>query len=412
MDKQEIIKIIKEDSDFGELKNMFDEPNIFKVTNMCFTETWHSSFWSWLFDPQGSHGFKTEPLSLLFKTINEDACFPDSTLIFTQPNEKGLSEKICQKKGYKKCEFDTFININYKRTVIIEYKIKAQIEKEQIKRYIDVMESDKDCIFIYVVPITQKEVLLKTYNELEDNYKKWHCLTFQDLYENILCPLFDKHKNDCCPYDNSKMVLISDYMKNLRCNRGGIRIAYTQEEQEKADSFFNKRKQQLNELQEIYENEIICKPREQRTAFFDNDDDEALFSYISGILFYLEHKTPQFNKPYFKLAYQIDFEGKTITGNDYKEVFIKLIEQIVEEGLMEKLLDNNGRLFYENSAIPAITKSQDDKKGKGYYTEIKPYFINTHYGIGEFNKVIDKIIEKFNIIWPKKHSLSRTLWPN
>ena len=155
MDKQEIIKIIKEDSDFGELKNMFDEPNMFKVTNMCFTETWHSSFWSWLFDPQGSHGFKTEPLSLLFKTINEDACFPDSTLIFTQPNEKGLSEKICQKKGYKKCEFDTFININYKRTVIIEYKIKAQIEKEQIKRYIDVMESDKDCIFIYVVPITQ-----------------------------------------------------------------------------------------------------------------------------------------------------------------------------------------------------------------------------------------------------------------
>ena len=39
-------------------------------------------------------------------------------------------------------------------------------------------------------------------NELEDNYKKWHCLTFQDLYENILCPLFDKHKNDCSRYSD------------------------------------------------------------------------------------------------------------------------------------------------------------------------------------------------------------------
>jgi hypothetical protein len=51
---QRLVQLIFE-PDFIRFENALNEPNIFKIVGRTHYERWHSCFWGWLLDPNGTH---------------------------------------------------------------------------------------------------------------------------------------------------------------------------------------------------------------------------------------------------------------------------------------------------------------------------------------------------------------------
>jgi len=420
MKKQEIIESIKKDPNFNKLKHLFEAPNMFRITNMGFTETWHSAFWSWLFNPNGSHELEMEPLSLLLQLIDEEIILPNKGSICVWPDENGKPEKSFNKKGFKKCELDTYIEIGNekKSSIVIEYKIESSIDIQQMERYIEVLEGQTNAIFVYVVPITEKEKLLVAHNSLKEDCKKWHCLTYQELYEKILLPIIEINKNNFNPFENSGMVLIADYIKNLRgfiVNKN-IRIAYTKEEEEHAVLLYRNQERIFTELQGMFEEEVVRTPYKKdgsiREPFF-NSEDTDMFNVISDILFHKGIKTPENKIPYFKEKYRIDYNGETIIENSYIDVYIKLLKYLEKDNLIELLFCGKDEFFYgkKKNKNATISKKHDNNNS---YERIgnNPnfYYVNKKYGIKQLNTIITEIETIIN--QPKRRIIiKKVLWP-
>ena len=82
---------------------------IFKVVGRTHTERWHSNFWGWLLDPQGSHSLQDYILHKLLLSLLDTRCIkPSSNIsddltdiltnvkysnIRVKPNEHDNSEK-------------------------------------------------------------------------------------------------------------------------------------------------------------------------------------------------------------------------------------------------------------------------------------------------------------------------------
>jgi hypothetical protein len=47
---------LESDPAFQRLKEKVGQTNFFRILGTSHTERWHSSFWAWVLDPNGSHG--------------------------------------------------------------------------------------------------------------------------------------------------------------------------------------------------------------------------------------------------------------------------------------------------------------------------------------------------------------------
>ena len=63
------------DEKFRQFENYQESPSIFNAAGRTYTETWHSAFLGWFFDPNGSHmlgTFALERLILLILSENNN----------------------------------------------------------------------------------------------------------------------------------------------------------------------------------------------------------------------------------------------------------------------------------------------------------------------------------------------------
>ena len=110
---------------FIQFENTLREPNFFKIVGRSHTERWHSAFWGWLVDPNGSHLTRDFVLKKFLMFLLDDACLPSSSnhdrfllqllpilslaQVEVTPNENSPNETSVADVG----RFDIFCSANF-----------------------------------------------------------------------------------------------------------------------------------------------------------------------------------------------------------------------------------------------------------------------------------------------------------
>lgn len=400
MTKDNPLNKIQQIQEYIDLKNLINQPNMFHILGQSHTERWHSAFWSWLFDVKGSHKLKDLPLCCLFEYLSllfdenkkpqtNQPILPtklDISKITTKPNEKNNREEICDNS-----RFDTYIDGKDAFTCIIEYKVEAGFDRKQIEKYCRISKKYKwkNPIFIYVVPETRYDEFMDFYKDLEDEYKVWFCLSFQDLYDNVI-------KRIKTPLQESKalrnIILIADYTQNMFMNQDGIKLAFVDKELELSMAINNKYRKLLDELIQLYEeNNSDMSPEK-----FLGDEYGAIMSISNSLVYKGQEKL-------FRSAPVVKLNDTTIDEKYYYQVLVKVIDYFEENGLLEKLpeLKKDG-WYYSNDSKTKRATIKTTKEGMDIPKQSKSgnYYIESKYGKTVIQQIINNLIKDL-----KKYSL-------
>lgn len=388
---------IKQIQEYKDLKKLVDvnEPNMFRILGQSHTERWHSAFWSWLFDVNGSHRLKEEsPLLYLFEylfQLSDENKKPrinrpvlpvklDIKKITTKPNEKDNKEETCDNS-----RFDTFIDGKDTFTCIIEYKVEANFDIKQLEKYYQISKKYqwKNPIFIYVVPETRYDEFMDFYNDLKDEYKVWYCLSFQDLYKGVIKRLIPQLSKNTM----RNKLLIADYAQNMFVNKKGIKLAFGDNELDFSMTINEKYRDLLDELKRLYEKDYSNLSPEK----FLGDEYDTIMSISNALVYKGQEKL-------FRSAPVVKLNDITIDEKYYYQVLIKVIDYFEEKGLLDKLpkLKKDGHWSYSNDSKTkrdTIKTSKDDmdvpkqsKTGK--------YYIETKYGKTAIQQIINSLIKE------------------
>jgi len=157
---------------------MLREPNIFKIVGRSHYERWHSCFWGWLLDPNGTHLLSDYALRRLLVLLSDERTLKPKTkpnllnrlpvLEFSEvsvfPNENVSSETSVQGVG----RFDVFLSAKYtdqivgksgaseNLNVLFEFKIDSKPTEKQSRKYADWLlktHSHDRSLLVYVTPV-------------------------------------------------------------------------------------------------------------------------------------------------------------------------------------------------------------------------------------------------------------------
>ncbi len=252
------------DPDFIKFHELVDEPNIFRIVGQKNYERWHSGFWAWLLDIDGSHGLGTYPLELFIQhALTNDLVKPASSastidtflneLIWSQrsvdsfhisPSERDSQEASVVIDGTN-AYFDILVHgenkiindtgnlkKNIKFALLVEMKVDANSTKGQATRYANWFEAefhDHKRLLVYVVPSKR----IKGIVEDIVGDPRWFIATYQSLHDEVLTRISRHHQLS----EHARWV-ISEYVKNLRSERKGTTLAITNEERALAKKLF------------------------------------------------------------------------------------------------------------------------------------------------------------------------------
>ena len=248
---QRLLSLISEPA-FIKFEHILSEPNFFKIVGRTHYERWHSAFFGWLLDANGSHLLSDYVLRRFLLLLLDEKCLkavPTSekhllttlpVLEFSEiqvsPNEHMSSETSVSGVG----RFDIFLTAAYmdnegtkgNLNVIFELKIDSKPNGKQSARYADWLLSNhaNDInLLIYVSPILLQNSQVTVGDE------RWYCLDYQLLNDKLLIPLLDH------PNLNEKVKpFIIQYIKNLKTRYRGIKMAITNEETKLAMALYEK----------------------------------------------------------------------------------------------------------------------------------------------------------------------------
>ncbi len=250
---ERLVHLISE-PDFLRFENILREPNIFKIVGRSHYERWHSCFWGWLLDPNGTHLLSDYALRRLLVLLSDERTLKPRTkpkllnrlpvLEFGEvsvfPNENVSSETSVQGVG----RFDVFLSAKYtdkllgksgageNLNVLFEFKIDSKPSEKQSRKYADWLlktHSQDQSLLVYVTPVLS-ETSQKTVGD-----ERWHCLDYQLLHDKLLVPLLEY------PALNEKTKpFILQYVKNLKIRQKGVKMAITDEEKKMALALYEK----------------------------------------------------------------------------------------------------------------------------------------------------------------------------
>jgi len=376
-----LVSLISE-ANFIRFEHVLTEPNIFKIVGRSHYERWHSCFWGWLLDPNGTHLLKTYPLvRLLLLLSNERTLKPNDgarcnllktlpTTEFTDvqvtPNEFVSNERSVEGVG----RFDVFLTANYtdklgdigRLNVIFEFKIDTKPTRRQSRKYADWLFSahrNDDNLLVYVNPTLGKNP------EETVGDKRWHCLDYQLLNDKLLTPLLEH------PSLNDKTKpFIFQYVKNLKIRQKGIKMAITDEEKKMALALY-----------------------EKYSDVFD-----SIFDALKAANA-VEHSTSEAGssrgRARGRLAVKIG--GRVFDGEMVMDVYEKVLKFIVDKGHIQKLPLPWGTT--DKRFIITNQKTPTHPSGRPFFTPVKykNYSIETHYDRGRAMQILGELCEKLEL---------------
>jgi hypothetical protein len=248
---QRLVELISEPQ-FIKFEHMLSEPNIFKIVGRTHYERWHSCFWGWLLDADGSHLLSDYALIRLLFLLLDDKCLkarrhtrmklweilPTASFsdVEVTPNENACAETSVAGVG----RFDIFLTATFtdglchsgRLNMVIELKIDSKPNGPQAKKYGDWLFANHPHdvnILLYLTPR-----LLET-SKATTGDDRWYCVDYQLLNDKLLLPLLDH------PTLNDKVKpFIIQYVKNLKIRYRGIKMAITNEEKRMAVALYER----------------------------------------------------------------------------------------------------------------------------------------------------------------------------
>lgn len=198
---------------FQQLKYFQEKTNVFTIVGQTHTEHWHSSFMSWLLDPNSSLCLGHYPLVRLLslymiKSATEDICLRD---IFNMHlnNMHFETEKTFYTIDKKKRSIDVYGESD-ELILVIENKVKAKenmngTDVGQTKDYRDYVESQRKngqkVICLFITPDPKQKPYDKNYTQI----------TYQELYDYVIAKCIEHPQ-----LNKDGKYLLEQYANNLR----------------------------------------------------------------------------------------------------------------------------------------------------------------------------------------------------
>lgn len=370
------------DTAFIKFLNISGEPNFFSVVGRTHYERWHSSFFGWLLDPNGSHLLFDYVMKRFLLLLLDDATLkPEDNIssilidvlpavefenVEVTPNEFTVSETSVRNVG----RFDVFVTagianpINgFKRlNVIFELKIDSKISRKQSKAYADwlLAAHPEDLnILIYLLP----DLLSSAKATVGD--QRWFCVDYQTVHDKLLTPLLGH------PNLNEKVKpFIIQYIKNLNKRYRGIKMAITNEEKELALTLYEK-------YGDVFD------------SIFD-----ALQS--ANAVDYRVSDIPQ-AKGRAKGRMAVKVSKKMFVADEVKDIFKSILKYIVDKKHVARipLPWGTGTKRY----ILSADKKATHPTGREFFVPVRygGYTVEAHYSRERAMKVLDDLCAKLNL---------------
>lgn len=198
---------------FQQLKYFQEKSNVFTIVGQTHTEHWHSSFMSWLLDPNSSLCLGHYPLVRLLSLYmikNENADLSLKEIYEMDLNKVHFeTEKTFFTAEKKKRSIDVY-GESSELVVVIENKVKAKenmngTDVGQTKDYRDYVNAHKDMdqktVFLFITPDQKQKPYDKEYTQI----------TYQEFYDYVIakCMIHPQINKD-------SLYLLEQYANNLR----------------------------------------------------------------------------------------------------------------------------------------------------------------------------------------------------
>ncbi|HEX3561126.1 MAG TPA: PD-(D/E)XK nuclease family protein [Pyrinomonadaceae bacterium] len=368
------------DPAFIKFINIQTEPNIFKIVGRVHYERWHSAFWGWLLDAQGSHLLGSYVFTRMVYLLFDSRCLKGSNLdkdfllgnlpiieftnIEVTPNENVPTETSIKDVGrfdiFLTAKYQTKLGIQGQMNTLFELKIDSHVNTNQALRYADWISKSHPNdmnLLIYLVP--------RLFSDSKETVgdSRWFCMDYQLLNDKILIPLLDH------PNLNEKVKpFIIQYIKNLNFRYRGIKMAITNEE-----------KRLAAELYERY------------SDVFDSIYD-ALMS--EGII---DYTTSEVSKGRMSGKLGIKIDGEVFVRDTLRELMRDVLIFLVDKEHVSKLpmpWGNTTKRFIITNQQPPV---HPNGKQFFYPEEYKGYTLETHYARDRGVRVLSDLCQKLEL---------------
>lgn len=376
-----LINLISE-PEFIKVENILSEPNFFKIVGRSHYERWHSAFWGWLLDNNGTHLLSDYVLRRFLLLLLDDSCLKptnhsdyyltnvlpvvDFSEIEVTPNEYLPTEMSVSGVG----RFDIFLNAHYADesnhigniNIIFELKIDSKPDGKQSTKYADWLFKNhaEDINFlIYLTP----NLLNNPKSTVGD--ERWYCLDYQLLNDKLLIPLLDH------PKLNEKVKpFIIQYIKNLKTRYRGIKMAITEEEKRLALALYEK----YNDVFDAIYDALLAT----ETIDFSTSD-------VGG------------NKGRNTGTLAVKIDGQMFSNATVRLLFEDVLKYIVKQERILKLPlpwgTSNQRFIVTNENPPM----HPNERAFFYPVEFNGYAMESHYDRTRAMKVLSDLCNKLEI---------------
>jgi len=379
---QRLVSLISEPQ-FIKFENILSEPNFFRIVGRTHFERWHSSFFGWLLDANGSHLLFDYTLRRFLLLLLDDRCLRGSshseqfllnTLpivefsdIEVAPNEYIPAETSISGVG----RFDVFLTANYSDgsarngvlNIIFELKIDSKPDSEQATRYADWLihnHPNGTNLLIYLTP----NLLYNSKSTVGD--ARWYCLDYQLLNDKLLIPLLDH------PNLNEKVKsFIIQYIKNLRIRHRGIKMAITNEEKRLALALYEK-------YSDVFDSIYDALVSVGAIDFSTSDVVEESKSRSMG-----------------RLAVKVD--NKVFSNDTVGYLFKDVLEYIVQKGYVLKLPLPWGTSRQRHIITNKEPPTHPSGRAFFYPVRFEGYTIESHYSRDRAMKVLGDLCERLKV---------------
>lgn len=377
---QKLLELISEPS-FIKYTNILSEPNFFTIVGRTHYERWHSAFYGWLLDPNGSHLMRDYVLTRFLLLTFDEKCLKSSnhtktslsrvlpTIEFENievtPNEFFSSEISVKDLG----RFDVFLTADYHNSsgvsgrlnIIFELKIDSNVHADQSEKYADWLfenHAGETNVLIYILP----KLLTDSKSTVGD--ARWYCLDYQLINDKILLPILEH------PSLNHKVQpFIIQYIKNLKVRYKGVKMAITNEEKKIA--------------MELYE-----KYSDVFDSMFDALQEANVIDYSTSDI-------PVKGRKAGRLAVKVN--GKVFEADIVRNLLKNILVYLVDESLIKKIPLPWG--FGTSRYIVTNVDEPIHPNGRGFFypESYKGYTIETHFSRERALVVLDFLCKKLEI---------------
>lgn len=261
-ESMELLRALENDDDFIALKQKYETPNEFTIMGNKRREEWHSSFICWLLDPKQNHKLGTAPLKKFIELANRKAAGISDYEKYIDKMEFTVEKVISNKR-----RFDIFGYCDQLK-LVIENKIKAdeniKDETTQSDAYYEYCEkhyeSSKRCY-----------ILLKAAPSTKVSNKNFISITYQELYDDVIEPLFMSCQTETGKEDTRRVL--EHYILDIS-NPFSMMLASTQKEI--SERIYKNYKEIIDAMRTaviehgIEDNSELCKFFKQNSLYINN----------------------------------------------------------------------------------------------------------------------------------------------